>query len=520
LSLSGQLVLTSTTEFSQISASTPVATFTDTNLSDTAGDFTASINWGDGLTSAGTVVGSNGSFTVEADGQHLYTDEGTDIVTVTLTHTADQATATASGNVAVGEHDVLSADQGGTFTAFAGHVFSNIIADFREVSGPAIPFDFTASIDWGDGQTTAGTVTASKPSSEGEGFLVSGSHTYAVGGNYTVKVTLAEDAPGTATATSTTTAAVSPFAGPYDFNGDLIADLVFQSFGGGGSTPQIWLWNGTAVTSQMTFPNPGAGWHIITSGDANGDGKADLFWQNSDGTPGIWLMNGTTPIAEAGLPNPGTFWHLVASGDVNRDGRSELIWQGDDGTLGVWLTNGTAATREMGIGNPGANWKVIGTADFNTADINDNGTDDILLQNTTTGNLMIELMSGNNGASISSSVSITVGDPSWHAVGVGEFNGQAEIAWQNNSGTPGIWLMNGTTPTAEVALQNPGAGWQLISIGHFTSDGNADLLWQNTNGAMGLWELNGTNIVAETNLPNPGSGWQSQNGHPIALATG
>src|SRR5262249_15180439 len=158
---------------------------------------------------------------------------------------------------------------------------------------------------------------------------------------------------------------------------------------------------------QATLANPGASWHVITSRDVDGDGKADLIWQNSDGTPGIWLMNGTTPIAETGLANPGTSWKLVGSGDFNDDGRADLLWQDSSGILGVWEMNGTTPIAEAGIGNPGPNWKVVGAADFNA-----DGRDDILLQNTTTGNLMIDLM---NGTSITSSVSITVGDPSWHA---------------------------------------------------------------------------------------------------------
>jgi hypothetical protein len=101
-------------------------------------------------------------------------------------------------------------------------------------------------------------------------------------------------------------------------------------------------------------------------------------------------------------------------------------------------------------------------------------------------------------------------------VSTGNFNGQAEITWQNNNGQTGIWLMNGTTPSAEARLQSPKAGSQLVSIDRFTANGHADLLFQNTNDAMGFWELNGTNIAAETNLPNPGTGWQSQNGHPFA----
>jgi predicted outer membrane repeat protein len=291
---------------------------------------------------------------------------------------------------------------------------------------------------------------------------------------------------------------------PFDLNGDANSDLVFQNNG----APGIWLMNGANPIAEVGFANPGASWHVITSRDVDGDRNSDLIWQNSDGTPGIWLMNGTTPIAQVGLTNPGANWHLVAAGDLNADGKADLIWQETGGTLGVWLMNGTTPVAQAGIGNPGAAWKVIGAADFNA-----DGRDDILLQNTTTGDLMVDLM---NGASIASTVSIAAGGPSWHAVSVREFNGQAEIAWQNSDGTPGIWLMNGTTPVAEAALPNPGAGWRLVSIDHFTPNGQPDLLFQNGNDALQLWEMNGTSVANMVNPPNPGAGWQSANGHPFA----
>jgi len=79
--------------------------------------------------------------------------------------------------------------------------------------------------------------------------------------------------------------------------------------------------------------------------------------------------------------------------------------------------------------------------------------------------------------------------------------------------------VNGTAPAAEAGLSNPGAGWQLISINHFTPNGQADLLLQDTNGAMMLWEMNGTSVATQLNLPNPGAGQQSENGHPFT-ATG
>jgi hypothetical protein len=419
INFAGHMVLTNAAEGTALPNSTPVATFSDSNGGDTPASFTASIAWGDGTTTAGTVVGGAGTFTVE--GGHTYADEGNDTAKVVLTHTADGSTSTVSGSVAVAEADVL-VPHGTSLTVNSHQVFTGTVATFDDTGYPAnVAGDFTAAIDWGDGQTTTGTVSGGN----GSALTVSGSHAYAAAGQDTVKVKLTDDAPGTASATATTTATVNQAASiPYDFNADTISDLVFQNegFNAGSAvgTPQIWLCNGTAVTSQMTYPNPGASWHIVTSRDVNGDGNADLIWQNSNGTPGIWLMNGTTPISAVGLANPGASWHLVASGDTNDDGKSDLIWQNSDGTLGVWLMNGTTPISQVGLSNPGANWKVVGAADYNG-----DGHDDILLQDTNTGNLMVDLM---NGTTITSSVSITQGDPSWHAVSTGEFNGQVEVS--------------------------------------------------------------------------------------------
>ncbi len=223
IGLAGQLVLTSATERVALPSNTVIATFIDPNLSDTAGSFTSTINWGDGTTTAGTIVGSNGSFTV--DGGHTYADEGNFSVVASLVRTSDNDTGTGSGSVAVAEHDALS----GTGTAIAGkshEAFNNVtVATFTDTDTAASASDFDGTIDWGDGTTTAGTVVGSNGS-----FTVSGTHTYATSGQDTITVTLADDAPGTATATATTTATISP--GPSvknDFNGDNISDLLFEN---------------------------------------------------------------------------------------------------------------------------------------------------------------------------------------------------------------------------------------------------------------------------------------------------
>ena len=63
--------------------------------------------------------------------------------------------------------------------------------------------------------------------------------------------------------------------------------------------------NATFVGAIGPF-NPGPSWHVKATGDLNGDGKADILWQNDDGTPAIWLMDGQSATDVTALPNPGS----------------------------------------------------------------------------------------------------------------------------------------------------------------------------------------------------------------------
>jgi len=88
--------------------------------------------------------------------------------------------------------------------------------------------------------------------------------------------------------------------------------------------------------------NPGPSWHAEGAGDFNGDGNADILWQNEDGAPAIWLMNGASVIGGGDLPNPGPSWHVAGIDDFNSDGNADILWQNDDGTPAIWLMNGVS----------------------------------------------------------------------------------------------------------------------------------------------------------------------------------
>jgi hypothetical protein len=179
-----------------------VATFSDADTTKTPASFTTTIDWGDGTTTAGTVTGGSGSFTVS--GQHTYADEGSFTFTVTVTETgAGGLSASSMGTATVSEADVLSGSPV-SFAAQSSVPFTGVVAVFTDANTANVPSDFTATIDWGDGNTTPGTVSGG-----GGTFTVSGTHTYATSGAFNVVVTLTDDAPGTATATTTSTANVS-----------------------------------------------------------------------------------------------------------------------------------------------------------------------------------------------------------------------------------------------------------------------------------------------------------------------
>jgi hypothetical protein len=494
IGLAGQVVLTSATEHVALASNTAVATFVDPNGADTAGSFTSTINWGDGTTSAGTVSGSAGSFTVS--GGHTYGDEGNFSAIATLTRTSDNQTGTGSGSVAVAEHDALSA-QGTTLTGTSGQALSNVIvATFTDTDTAAPASDFVATIDWGDGTTSAGTIAGSNGA-----FSVSGTHTYATGGNDTVTVTVADDAPGTATASTTTAAAITGstwhaiatgnFNAPAPFVGSGFAnDIVFQRTDG---TPQIWAINGTSVTSEVVLPAPPSSWHVITTADF-GNGQSDVLWQNTNGQPAIWIMNGTTFVSQPTLPTPPSSWHVITTGNFG-NGQTDILWQNDNGTPAIWLMNGTTLVGQATLPTPPSSWHIIATGNFG------NGQADILWQNTN-GQPAIWMM---NGTTFVSQPTLPTPPSSWHVITTGDFagNGMSDILWQNDNGTPAIWMMNGTSIVADVALPDPGASWKVITTGDFNKDGKADILFQNSDGTPMIWEMNGTSIISQFTLPNP-----------------
>src|SRR5262249_53355631 len=140
-----------------------------------AKDFTATISWGDGQKSAGTVTPDPsvpGLF--EASGGNTYATEGTYPVTVAI---FDKGGASATANSTAVVADAPLSARGASISATEGVTFTAIVARFTDADPRGVAGDFTAAVDWGDGKTSAGTI-APDPLVAGS-FTVTGSHAYA-----------------------------------------------------------------------------------------------------------------------------------------------------------------------------------------------------------------------------------------------------------------------------------------------------------------------------------------------------
>ena len=174
-----------------------VASFTDPDTSATAGEYTATIDWGDAsLPTTGTISGPlGGPFTVS--GTHTYIEEGTYTIAVTITDVdtpTNTATAISTANVADAPLTASCTNQ------VSSQTYVGVLASFTDANPFATVADFTTTINWGDATpATAGTVTANGSG----GFDVNGTHTYTSTGPFTVTTTIKDDGGSTATTSCT-----------------------------------------------------------------------------------------------------------------------------------------------------------------------------------------------------------------------------------------------------------------------------------------------------------------------------
>ncbi len=214
-------------------------------------DASASTDAGSGIDTIEWDLNNDGTFG-DATGptaSRAFGDDGTYTVAVRVTdHLGHSATASAqvtvrnvAPTVAQVGHDPAQPWPGQTVT---------VQASFTD---PGWLDTHTATIDWGDGTTSAGSVSETNDAPQASG-TVSGQHHYAVPGTYTITVTVTDDDGGTASSSTQVRVELSP------------------QMPGIADTDQMQ----TFLTWTRTLPGTG--------------GSAKWQWQTGQGTPAIWWI--------------------------------------------------------------------------------------------------------------------------------------------------------------------------------------------------------------------------------------
>ncbi|MCA1652600.1 MAG: FG-GAP-like repeat-containing protein, partial [Sphingomonadales bacterium] len=322
-------------------------------------------------------------------------------------------------------------------------------------------------------------------------FSLSGTTLNYTGGS----LTLANAPTGTLVATAAAGGGVDlHFTSPAtnDFNGDGRSDILWREDAGALSD-----WLGTAVggftgNDANAFSQAPTSWHIAGSGDFNGDGRVDVLWRSDSGALSDWLATasgGFTPNDANAYALVPTSWHVVGTGDFNGDGRADILWRNDAGILSDWLataSGGFSANDANAFAQVSTSWTVVGTGDFNG-----DGRADILWRNDA-GVLSDWLGTASGGfAANDANASVTVA-ASWHVAGTGDFNGDGrdDILWRSDGGELSDWLgtvNGGFTPNNSNALHQVATDWSVAAVGDYDGDGRDDILWRDGGGSLTDW---------------------------------
>jgi streptogramin lyase len=261
-----------------------VATFTDSDPSALPGSFAATINWGDGTTSAGQIL-EDASGTFYVSGTHTYAEEGTVIPIVVTIADQDGSTATANSTADVAQAPLLAL--GVPVSATEGSVVraGTLVTTFIDTAAAHSLGDYAATINWGDGTAADGAIIRL---SGGNYQVVSAvPHTYRTPGNFAVLVTIQDAdlanpmaavettfASGTATVADAplTEVAVDPL--PSEPRGTPLSGVTVGSFFDGNAlafpsdfTATIDWGDGSPLTlGTITQPN-GPGTAFVVTGD-------------------------------------------------------------------------------------------------------------------------------------------------------------------------------------------------------------------------------------------------------------
>lgn len=229
-------------------------------------------------------------------------------------------------------------------------------------------------------------------------------------------------------------------------------------------------------------------------------GLVKLYWRNRvSNLPVIWHLS-DTGVRKSGVSvatAPSKYWILVDTADIDGDGTTDLVWHNSStGRIVIWfldpdgVLNHSQLVRDVDLST---SWSIQGVAD-----LNHDGVPDLIFHHATTGRATIWYLK-NDGTYLRGSYVLDANvATTWKIVGVADMNKDSnpDLIWLNSStGIALIWFLDAEglyVSGANVADVKLSTAWKIVGVADMNKDANPDLIWHHaTTGRAHIWFLDG-----------------------------
>jgi hypothetical protein len=257
-------------------------------------------------------------------------------------------------------------------------------------------------------------------------------------------------------------------------------------------------------------------WTPCGFADIDRDGVSDILWTGAGGEVVYWLLNADGSLKTAARVYPGNatssgYWKAVGFADIDRDGTADILWTGAGGEVVYWLLNPDGTRKSAGRvapGNATSNnyWKVAGFAD-----IDGDGTADILWTGAG-GEVVYWLLNPDGTQRVAGRVAPgnATANNYWRVIGFSDINndGTPDILWTGAGGEAVYWILNANGTQRSAGRVSPGNAtrsgyWSCAGFLDINHDGTADAIWRGQGGETRYWMLNAEGTMSSTAVIDP-----------------